>query len=938
MSGSRKRSSKWNSKEERQYSFENVRDIVWPSKAGASFHDRESEHEYFSAEVGRNGNKCIAVEASEMMKSKHGLPSRDSLPRSRSGQKDDNINVDRVKYWKTTTSWDGDENHSMKMSPGLDDWRQQNRRHSPKSDWSSYRRSRSRSWSRSCSRSRSRSPVRGIRRQSGFHERTRSRSGASTQLCKDFLSGRCRRGSQCQFLHQDTQSHEDRQKRAGAPKYFTPSDGKEYLLKSGRSTDCCTDYLKGNCRRGASCRFAHDGASDGFIRGSINELSRERENNRRNRVSSPERDVEHEARRSNDVPCKYFAAGNCRNGKYCRFSHHVQTHLSPERRSRGDKGGWGQSSVSVDELRGGAKLMDADASFNVDKTLAGRKWSRADVSNDVDKSWTGSKWSDTGAYLGAAKLSTETNEKMSASDPRFSDWTINERWQHDYDVSGKNSETSMHYKAVDIDKDAAIPRKIENPGVTIGLSEPRGAEESLGDTEMSPEWNYRIHSSVKIEHSHSSKSTPADTSLRAQEKNITEEASGRMCDGLAALQPTSTKKSNFQQDHMMRGSSAVALPCDSNAVSGNSSIPHIDLNLSSSILPMPSFGQPGPSLSSLHYPNLNAVGQSQVAIPSNEVNMNIMQNSLLFQEEKPSKKMNSEDTNTLHGNAGIQSTKSMVSTEQLTQLTNLSASLAQLFGKSQQLPHHDGALNAHDAMQVTSFVNSGGPVEPDSMPTVQPDQDIKFPKQYDPISDSIEPVKDTNTKPLGISEHPVSQKNTADGKTGPLTDKLLPPSLVGSSNGGDCHNDHSSNREPDIDTHKANLPEPVASFEVTKENGAVEETKKAEEENKNGQSEKIDTDNKTDEGKKCKDGKGIRAFKFALVEFVKDLMKPTWKEGQIGKEAYKNIVKKVVDKVTATMQGTNIPQTPEKIDQYLSLSKSKISKLVQAYVEKFQKS
>ncbi|XVF14918.1 hypothetical protein REPUB_Repub09cG0102400 [Reevesia pubescens] len=883
MSGSRKRSSKWDSKDERRYSLENVRDSAWPAKAGVSFHDRESEHGYFSPEVDRNGNKWSVVEASDTMNSKHGLPSRESLPGSRGGQKE------------TTTPWDGDETYGMKMSPGLDDWRQQNRRRSPTSDWSRSHsfthRSSSRSWSRSRSRSGSRSPARGVRRQWGFHERTRSRSGVSTQSCKDFMAGRCRRGSQCHFLHQDIHSHEDgwdnRQKRAGTSKYFTPNDSKDYLIKTGRSTDCCTDYLKGNGRRGASCRFAHDGASDGFSRGSINEVSRERESNKRNRVTTPERDGDREARRGSDVPCKYFAAGNCRNGKYCRFSHHVQARASPERRSRGDRGGWGQTSVRVDKFQDGGKLRDdEDASFNVDKSWnaskhrdadasndaqkswTGPKWSDAVASNDADKSWTGSKWSDTGAY------------------------SMDERWQHDYDASGKNSETSMHYKKVDIDKDVAIPRKIENADFSMGVSEPRGAEESLGDMEMSPEWNYKIDSSFKKEPSHSSKSTPVDTSLPAHEKNITEVASGLRRNGLAASQPMSTEKSNFQQDHMM-----TALPCDGNAVGRNSSISQIDLNFSTNILPMTSFDQHGPSSSSLPYSNLNAVGQSQVAIPSNEVNMKVTQNNLLLQVEKPSNKLN---IGVASINSGTQSTQNMVS----------------------------------------PFGNSGGHVEPDSVPTVQPDQGIAFPKQYDPISDSIEPVKkqDTNTKPLGFSVHPVAQKNTADAKLELLASKLLPSSLVGSINGGDNHIDHSAKRELDLDSHKPNQLEPVASCEVTKENGGVEKTKKADEENKNGPSENIDADERTDEGKKSKDGKGIRAFKFALVEFVKDLLKPTWKEGQIGKEAYKNIVKKVVDKVTATMQGTNIPQTPEKIDQYLSFSKPKLSKLVQAYVEKFQKS
>ncbi|XP_020593978.1 zinc finger CCCH domain-containing protein 55-like [Phalaenopsis equestris] len=86
---------------------------------------------------------------------------------------------------------------------------------------------------------------------------------------------------------------------------------------------------------------------------------------------------------------------------------------------------------------------------------------------------------------------------------------------------------------------------------------------------------------------------------------------------------------------------------------------------------------------------------------------------------------------------------------------------------------------------------------------------------------------------------------------------------------------------------------------------------------------------------KIKEVKEMRMFKCALVEFVKDILKPKWKEGQLSKEAHKSIVKKVVDKVCGSMQGSNVPQTQEKIDLYLLNSKAKLSKLVQAYVEKF---
>ncbi|KAH1097391.1 hypothetical protein J1N35_014312 [Gossypium stocksii] len=839
MSKSRKCSSKWDLKEERQYSLENVQD----SARFANACDRESEHGSFSPEF---GNKWSAI------KSKHGLPSKESLHGSKCGEN----NSDCATNWKTTTPCDGEETYSIKKSPTPDDRRQQNRHHSLKSDWSRSQRSRSRS------RSRGRSPVHGIGRQPGFLEKTRNGSGVSTQICKKFMAGRCRRGSQCHFLHQDIQGHEDgwdnSQKRASVSKYITRNEDKYYLIETGRSTD----YQNGNCRRGASCRSAHDGVSDGFSKGSINEISRERE--KRNKLTSPERDVEREARKSSSIPCKYFCTGNCHNGNYCRFSHPASTEC--------DRSQWGRSSASSDKLLDGAELTDVDASFNVEKygnasngsdadvsygseiPWTGPKWSAADASIDLHNSWAGSKQSDTSVYLGASKLNKDTNEFSSNMD---------EGWQDGYDVCGKNSESNVHCKRIDIDKEDL--KKIENVGVNAGVSEPKGAEESIVAMEMSPMWNYRIHSSVDMEKSHSSEPTPVGTSLRAHGKNIIEKASGYAQNELAASQLMSTEESNFYLDHMTRGSSCAVLR---------------------------SFDHPGPSSISVPYSNLNTVRQSELSFPSNEVNIKVPQNNLLLQEEKPSNKLNIGDTNILHGNYGFPSTQNM----------------------------------------VTSFANSRGPAESG--------QEITFPEQYNPRSDSIDPAKKqgTNTEPLGFSVHPVSQESTADGKLELSAKNFLPSYLVGGRNGSDYHNDHSSKRESHFDSRRPNQLEPIASFELTKENGGIVQTKKAEAENKNGLSENTDTDDRTEEGKNSKDGKGVRAFKFALVEFVKDLLKPTWKEGQISKEAYKSIVRKVVDKVTATMQGTNIPQTPEKIDQYLSFSKPKLSKLVHAYVEKFQKS
>ncbi|KAH7662116.1 CCCH zinc finger domain-containing protein [Dioscorea alata] len=93
-----------------------------------------------------------------------------------------------------------------------------------------------------------------------------------------------------------------------------------------------------------------------------------------------------------------------------------------------------------------------------------------------------------------------------------------------------------------------------------------------------------------------------------------------------------------------------------------------------------------------------------------------------------------------------------------------------------------------------------------------------------------------------------------------------------------------------------------------------------------------------DENKNIKEINGMKMFKFALVEFVKDQLKPTWKEGHLSREAHKAIVKKVVDKVTDSVKGPNFPQTQHKINQYMEHSKSKLTKLVQAYVARSIKS
>ncbi|KAE8715177.1 protease-related family protein [Hibiscus syriacus] len=82
----------------------------------------------------------------------------------------------------------------------------------------------------------------------------------------------------------------------------------------------------------------------------------------------------------------------------------------------------------------------------------------------------------------------------------------------------------------------------------------------------------------------------------------------------------------------------------------------------------------------------------------------------------------------------------------------------------------------------------------------------------------------------------------------------------------------------------------------------------------------------------------MRHFHAALVDLIKELLKPTWREGHLGKDAHNIIVKKAVDKVLGSIQPHQFPITFESAKQYLSSSQPKIARLVEGYIDKYRKS
>ncbi|KAK8936986.1 Zinc finger CCCH domain-containing protein 55 [Platanthera zijinensis] len=89
--------------------------------------------------------------------------------------------------------------------------------------------------------------------------------------------------------------------------------------------------------------------------------------------------------------------------------------------------------------------------------------------------------------------------------------------------------------------------------------------------------------------------------------------------------------------------------------------------------------------------------------------------------------------------------------------------------------------------------------------------------------------------------------------------------------------------------------------------------------------------------KKSKDSRSMKLFKIALADFAKEVLKPSWRQGNLSKEAFKTIVKKTVDKVAGAVPSHQVPKSQAKINQYVESSQRKLTKLVMGYVDKYVK-
>ncbi|KAF3773901.1 Zinc finger CCCH domain-containing protein 55 [Nymphaea thermarum] len=222
--------------------------------------------------------------------------------------------------------------------------------------------------------------------------------------------------------------------------------------------------------------------------------------------------------------------------------------------------------------------------------------------------------------------------------------------------------------------------------------------------------------------------------------------------------------------------------------------------------------------------------------------------------------------------------------------------------------------------------------------------------QYDPLFDSIEPSKRDTSKYSNIPDLEASVNAVTRSAAARASLESDFVSRLG-SNSHKLLDVEENNKQKGIEATIIKPPENDEFGEATldAEVGAVENASpRLGDENwspgnpidmaNTGAGEiEIDQVQTPGKSKKSKDSRSMKLFKIAIAEFVKDVLKPSWRQGNMSKEAFKTIVKKTVDKVSGAMKSHQIPKSKTKIDQYVESSQRKLTKLVMGYVDKYVK-
>ncbi|KAK4352565.1 hypothetical protein RND71_028083 [Anisodus tanguticus] len=680
------------------------------------------------------------------------------------------------------------------------------------------------------------------------------RTGPRMSVCRDFAAGNCRRGSDCRFFHSDAANHRDgghsednlaerlcsRPERGHISRY-ADREGPGYQSRDrlpdmhhledelhrnrSRGTITCRDFMKGNCRWGASCTFSHDGASgDNYDKGT--------------RSASFDHGQDNQASRTGVSLCKYFAAGKCYKVD-CKFCHDDTSRNHESRPS--------------DDI-GGQRFDDKN-----NNRLNGSKWDDEGRPSDLVKA---SGWDESVVRKDTAVtvLPDRTNER-----PGHSFENENRAWRS----------TEPQFMNSDRERDVS-----PHGGSAGNLN-------SLNISEYSVIQNFTNAQDIHLT------SQASDLNMERTGHNSNQEASGITLSATAA-QPYGSAGSFVQPQGLTEDS--IARTLDSNAVNEfmntRDSVHHVRL-------PGQSFSGTSIGMSSEHSAVLNGTHQEPnvfLPIPSTGHNKREAPGTPEMLEFKVP-----------------QNLSGTVTGEQVHQMETSPTSMIKNFEEGlreaqlQRVLNPSGPSGMLPSHPISSLVHAlYGQINPE----------MRLPDNNHP-PDGLELNTSGNSKlPPDNSSYPDRDSNKV-----PM-EQMNPSSTVDPELGNNDQIDEMKQQENKL-------------VEVNgKDKLAPGESKDGQENDHPGA---MNMHGKVEEGSGNKDEKVMRLFKNALIEFVKEILKPIWKEGKMSREVHKTVVKKVVDKVTSTIQGEHVPRTQEKIEQYLSYSKAKISKLVQAYVERLLK-
>lgn len=634
-----------------------------------------------------------------------------------------------------------------------------------------------------------------------------------------------------------------------------------------RSTMPCHDFVKGRCSRGANCRYVHD---DSTPHGGWRDEVRDNAIGRSGPDSSYGNRTEH--RRTNKNPCKFFANGGCRRGQNCPYLHEEASQSQMGLGAPDEPGYTGGPTTRGDYLSWSEQNNSVQASSHV--------LSRDDRENPVPQ----------GTGRNDSRYENKNRHSKDAGSSQYQIFP-----QDDFGSVGQNKpeiaasqlpqfipSVQTGTESINIDKVSDMGGQ-SGPGTVGNLSMQIGMHSAnlLGGHNL----GQKAESQDAISQISAAPSLPGATQLQNTTSSVPLNSQVQQSD--FSLHPN--RQDQFAVPHATTNNSAPSMQSQPVApymghsqhgyIMGAQSLPDLSVhngqifNVGQVPQNLPTIVHAGQNQATSDTPNLGRDSGDQG-----------LQNTHNFQPVAPNEQTQSQ---TLQGLSVVASSSSVdmagaplshnaVSSQE--EVRRVTASLAQYFVPS--LTADTSGLQSSQPDPNSSLMNnsSAAPqaVQPNHWPWLQ----------------QAGMVQPSHIVP---PEQPAPQTFQA-------------PMAAGSSNGN-----------PLLLPHSVAPTVPAAAL-------ATNETTPAE----NKKEEPKDTDaeaNEDGENKKSKDSKALKMFKLALADFVKDALKPTWKEGQMSREVHKTIVKKVVDKVTTTVENT--PQTKEKIDIYMSYSREKLNKLVQ---------